>query len=74
MTSTVKMATSFHNKLSELEARLKAENDLAKRDGFPRDLNLDGPNVARSRPCMYRAVGSQTYGKLRTLIFTTKII
>ena len=59
MTWTVKMATSFHSKLSELEARLKAENEAKKRDCLAKDLTFEGQNFARTRPCMYNARSAQ---------------
>ena len=46
------MATSFHNKLNELEARLKAENEARKKDTLQRDLSFEGPSFSRIRPCM----------------------
>lgn len=49
------MATmaSFQNKLADLQARLRAENDAKKKDKLPRDLNLNfssPQHTPRSRP------------------------
>lgn len=44
---------SFQNKLAELQARLRAENDAKKKDKLPRDLNLNfssPQHTPRSRP------------------------
>ena len=50
------MATSFHNKLNDLEARFKASEGEAasqKRDRIPRDINLSlvSPIPRRLKPC-----------------------
>ena len=45
-----KMATSFQNKLNDLEARLKAENADRSKDPNPRDLNLGISASRRPKP------------------------
>ena len=45
------MATSFQNKLNDLEARLKAENESRRRDRLTRNLDLSTANSRRTRPC-----------------------
>ena len=45
------MATSLQNKINELEARLKAENEVRANDPLPRNLVTDSPGLRRPLPC-----------------------
>ncbi len=56
-----KMATSLQNKLNDLEARLKAENEAKIRDKIPRDFNLGGGSPRRPKPCMYLSTGLSNF-------------
>ena len=51
------MATSLESKLSELEARLKAENEAVMRDKMPRETFMHSPASRRQRSCKFCAIG-----------------
>jgi hypothetical protein len=53
MRISAKMASSLENKIEEIRARLKAENDSEKRDIMPRELSIGSPNPRKPKPCEY---------------------
>ena len=45
------MATSLQNKINDLEARLKAENEARTRERVPRDFTLPTGSPRRPKAC-----------------------